>query len=162
MTDQGSASSAFMRMGTFFSSNEEPLTANPICNIHLQSGKLQTMIGRGKDGDRIGFFLPMSMGGGFVGVTYETRYNTLNAKSVETAEEAVAWLHTQVRHPTFDRSHIDFEVDVEDHTTYALTEIADLDRLRTWCWKQMRAFVALHKLDFSDGWIVFSALPPVD
>lgn len=152
-------SSVFMSMGDMYMSSR---TSNPTCNIHLRPGVVQTLVGRGVDGDRMALRLPITMGGGFAGLYYETRHNVLSAKSFETEAEVDEWMDLVLRRPRIDLEPIPFEAQIDQTGVLTLTAPGDRDRMRNWCWKQMRAFVDKYNLSTNDGWINFGALPPVN
>ena len=153
-------SSVFMSMGGMYMSSR---TSNPTCNLHLRPGVVQTLVGRGFDGDRMALRLPITMGGGFVAMYYETRYNVLCVKSFETEAEAAEWVDLMLIRPTIDRRDpIPFEAQIDLTGVLTLTEPGDRDRMRSWFGTQMRAFVDKHNLCTNDGWINFGALPPAN
>jgi hypothetical protein len=159
MAQQNTDSSVFMPMGDLYMSDR---TSNPTCNIHLRPGKIQTIVGRGVDGDRMALRLPITMGGGFAGLYYETRYNVLCVKSFETEAEVDEWMDLVLSRPRIDLEPIPFEAQIDLTGVLALTAPGDRDRMRSWFGTQMRAFVDKHNLGTNDGWINFGALPPVN
>ena len=164
MTDATeSASSAFMPEGGLFSS-DNLAQKNTVCNVYLRPGKIPTRIGRGMDGDRIGFFLPVpaSSWSGVVAFLYESRHNLIKARSFDTAQKAAEWLDLLIFRPTIDRSHIDFEAEVGAFDACCLTQKQGLESMRYWFWKKLKEFTSSHELETNDGWIKFSALPPVE
>lgn len=151
-------SSVFMPMGDIYSSDR---AKNPTCNIHLRPGVISTIVGRGIDGDRMALRMPLTMGGGFAGLYYETRYNILCVKSFETEAGVDEWVDLMLSPPTIDREPIPFEAQIDMTKVLTLTEPGDRDRMRSWFGAQMRAFVDKHNLCTNDGWINFGTLPPV-
>ena len=60
------------------------------------------------------------------------------------------------------RSHIDFEAEVGAFDACCLTQQQGLESMRYWFWKKLKEFTSSHELETNDGWIKFSALPPVE
>ncbi len=159
---ENQGSGLFMKPNTTFVWSLEVNQSNP-CNLYLRAGKeISTIVGRGTYGDRIGFVLPVVIGGseeGFAALYYESRHQSIVAKSFVSHEAAESWLQGEILPLRFDLRWTYHKVKITKNSSMILSSGSDVLRASQWLSGLLHDFVQTNGLKVHDGLIDFSSLP---